>query len=1699
MASLLPDGICAQCGLWLFHGKYRWAVTEDIDSLPAVCLKFEKRSLNLCILQKSIGDPPTTCVAVCRQCFEGRYERLILFDDFGDIPDCFTKLSSYAEKRQLALGTVYCSSFYPTRFSYLFMSGEVGLKGKSPQGMLGLLNPGKEIPDMYGKVNREVVRDCLIWLKKNNELFSSFLAVGERMDGHVSRTTLLVTDPDMVFNQMNHIRQQTGILVPECFEEIEITTNIAGEIHPLNQVVSPLTYYDMHLEAKLFPHLFPNGKGGWRWQHDGDDDDNKKNITFGQYIKLRLLHADPRWRHDRLWMFFMFDWSMRRRISFYNTRVCTSNERRSRNLICEDIHADSYKSLGTTMPATVPGGKQYWLRQWRDLSFLIRTLGQPSLFVTLTANDSWEDVTPLLDGSTPIFRPVEMVVAFMRRFEFIKPYLWGKESVFGPVDDHWYRVEFQNRGAPHLHILLWCSHDVTDGHFVSAELPREEGDLRDMVRKFQYHNCLPERCLKDRMSCKYGFPYHPCEKDHLAKDGVTYMYRRGAKEDARIVPHNVDLLQRWGAHVNVQYVTSAGMDRYLVKYVAKAEPSFHVHNGKASEVERYLKSRLISAPEVVTCLLSYALAGGTRKVVFINTDDDLSRRRLLRPLSEIRNLSKDSHDVFCRGIRDHYIARPSSLESVTLKDFVANYEIFTKEEAIPVSRRELAISTRHGLFYVLRLKPVIPRWRFLSPADGEPYYLQQLILNMPHQSTDFISTNNASKLLKEECYLRGVLKQGEEVENAIEEAKSLHFNPASLERLARKLRIQGCKVDDMPAVLQAQPQPDAAVHDEEEHTVIVDEKVDTSLRNDIKSMLGMTKSIDVATEQDHLAKNIAMLTKSQRAVFHVISKCDRQHLMFVTGPGGTGKSFLISCLKSFLEVHRSKLVQLLGTSGSAAHLIGGQTIHRFFHLSPKLLSSIEAGTRDHDILAMTDALIVDEVSMMTHELLETVDHLCRKFAAKDSQRQIPFGQKSVLLFGDMFQLPPVIKHFSSAKPVYSSHLWKLFSVHHLTENCRQMNDKKYSQLLNRIRVGEFNDDDLEVLKTRVCGSGHLCQGNTCNIFDDETHATAVICSKHVLKDEINTCYLKSLPGLHKKYESVDCDGNGHPLNLSEKKYLNRQSDAMPSSLVLAVGARIILTRNLDVSAGMVNGASAVVSNLTDDVIVAMSTRDNTCMCINRVSQFFSMPSGQNIRRTQFPVILGWAVTCHRVQGMRLDKALIYLDDSFFADGQAYVALSRVKTLCALHLATFQPVAIRWSTEVKRLFSTGVEVHDNEPCENSERDSELKIQNVVHVVECDHSYDTRSHDAGHHEDHTYSVMQWHQQGISSDYTFSCLPTVACPCPYEILHHEEEMGNPLDFYEDDIFIDTEKKGDKMSARSDSDHAYCKAGSENDRLQEEIDMDIDEQCIPECQSESASLITQDNSKQHTPSPLQECIMDVDESFSTDCQSEPVAVHMQAQSTHHMPFTPDILAEVFNIRLTDVEPVRHNRELDHPILSHLLEREARHLISIIGDGNCYYRSISYILTGSEDFHQEIRQAVCDFEMRHQEIFKDLIGRDFERHIAVQRRPRTHATEWELVAVATMLNKPVYSYFAMEGDEYQWLRIEPYIHRDIRCECGSMYYITICNTNRNHYDVVQPRDAVCNCVKGAPVLLGAQMNSASPITISPEGTSKFSVKNLFQ
>ena len=432
------------------------------------------------------------------------------------------------------------------------------------------------------------------------------------------------------------------------------------------------------------------------------------------------------------------------------------------------------------------------------------------------------------------------------------------------------------------------------------------------------------------------------------------------------------------------------------------------------------------------------------------------------------------------------------------------------------------------------------------------------------------------------------------------------------------------------------------------------------------------------------------LTKEQRYVFHELLMGNNIALL---GAAGCGKSYLLSVIYTEFPGLKKRMggnlprIQMCALTGCAALLLGhkAKTLHSWAGIGlgkgtvSELYVKIRRNQKSMRNWLCTDLLIIDEISMMTAELLDKLNELGKKIRSN----QTPFGGIQLLVVGDFFQLPPIHKEVkfaleSDIKFAFESDVWKTFITIELIQILRQK-DEVFHKILKEARIGCLTKESCDILSSK--------QG--LNWKQNKIRPTLLF-PKRVEVDMINDSNLRALKGRRYTYKSkLVYDGKMPDGFVESDENFQRvlsmfDSNASYSNeLELVLHAQVMLISNIDSESGLVNGSRGVIVDFSLDLPVVEFLNG-----ITKTIGTHSWPieDYEFVSRTQIPLRLAYAVTIHKIQGSTLDSALIDIGSGVFEYGQAYVALSRVRTLDALYVYDFDPVAFKAHPKVKEFYT-----------------------------------------------------------------------------------------------------------------------------------------------------------------------------------------------------------------------------------------------------------------------------------------------------------------------------------------------------------------------------------------------------------------------------
>lgn len=426
------------------------------------------------------------------------------------------------------------------------------------------------------------------------------------------------------------------------------------------------------------------------------------------------------------------------------------------------------------------------------------------------------------------------------------------------------------------------------------------------------------------------------------------------------------------------------------------------------------------------------------------------------------------------------------------------------------------------------------------------------------------------------------------------------------------------------------------------------------------------------------------LTTEQRAVFDALQKGLN---VFLTGRGGTGKSYLISTIYNELPlVHSVKKgcrIAVTALTGCAAVLLGrwAKTLHSWAGIglgrgtAKELVVKIRKSPRAMKNWLCTDLLVIDELSMMPAELLEKLDEIGR-IVRRNGAR--PFGGLQLLLVGDFLQLPPVVRGDEELRFAFEIPLWaELTDCSIELTIVQRQKDEQFQRILGEIRMGELSQESADILEERRGLPWQQLKIRPTLLFPRRAEV-----------DMINESNLKVLTGNRQNFKAGIAFKDKIPIgfNPRDPEFI-RSLEAMDkeanysTELVLSVGAQVMLISNLDVEKGLVNGSRGVVVGFSGngggtDMVGAPLVEFRNGITIPIARDSWEIEGWDGVMRTQIPLRLAWAVTIHKCQGATLDCALVDIGRNVFEYGQAYVALSRVRDLNSLYIHDFEPRAIR---------------------------------------------------------------------------------------------------------------------------------------------------------------------------------------------------------------------------------------------------------------------------------------------------------------------------------------------------------------------------------------------------------------------------------------
>uniref|UniRef100_A0A914VPN6 ATP-dependent DNA helicase n=1 Tax=Plectus sambesii TaxID=2011161 RepID=A0A914VPN6_9BILA len=934
--------------------------------------------------------------------------------------------------------------------------------------------------------------------------------------------------------QLHLLTQQTEMdvnishfSVQDMFDKLPTETDL--EIYKMKRVEGePLSESDPLIDVLCHPTLFPKGRFGI-------GHDREVKVQPAMYLRSRFRHKDPRFRRDPHYIFAA--------TSRYDVKTIKSgiHSTLQTSLLPDDLTAAKVRELIEENDQTIErslnsilancrGTTQYWNNQMRHLTAMDANAGPATFFVTLSAKEyKWEDVrevlellnqdipnvTTLRQGFLTTKDPVTVSNQFYNRFKtLMKEAILNEDGPFGKVEYYFWRIEYQARGAPHIHMKLWVKGAPVVGEASDEEVlkfvtkyitcrspsPVTSPDLYRLVMDNQMHRCgaYCKRRTQTGWRCKFGFPRpvryapklnplkHALKRRHGRIEKLYHLER--SPKEMMVNDYNPLLLYLWRANIDVQFIgeTTMVINRYITKYTTKSEKqktadlwsmidkSKSTRGQLQSLVLKLFRSREVGHYEACDKVSGHPLHKSNANVAFLNTNAKKLWRRKLIGKKELDGLDANSKSFVKNSFVDtYYPNRPPELENKSLYFMFTWYNVQqAKPEKMENRKHEPHYPLLNGLGYLI--KRTTRRWiRTYMPTPDKPdavedYFRRLLMMFLPWRDDDSLRGSWESY---QEAYRGNEDKIRAEADKFVSQTKRM----ARTAELMKRLQDEGNEADalDLPAIPS------------DEFNGPVERQVDEA---DLDARIAKLNLVQRQIFDDI----IDQIVHQER---HKINDCICDNLKppifrFISGLAGTGKSYLIECIAD-------KLTQLFpdccgvvigAPTGVAAFNVKGETLHRLLKLpvhhkdESQTKKKYVSLSRDDQTMLMhcyqgLRLFIIDEVSMISNIMLLQIHSRLNEIFCEPTEPAI-FGGINTLFFGDLLQLNPVKAdgvyetvrqwemslRFGNVVPDFN--LWRDVTYSELVENMRQREDLAYSQMLERIRIGSPSQADINALRER---------------------------------------------------------------------------------------------------------------------------------------------------------------------------------------------------------------------------------------------------------------------------------------------------------------------------------------------------------------------------------------------------------------------------------------------------------------------------------------------------------------------------------------------------------------------------------------------------------------------------------------------------------
>lgn len=751
------------------------------------------------------------------------------------------------------------------------------------------------------------------------------------------------------------------------------------------------------------------------------------------------------------------------------------------------------------LPSSFIGGPRDMRKRYMDAMALVEKYGKPDIFLTMTCNPKWTEITQELKSFEEAQNRPDLVArVFRSKFEHLRREVIKKE-LFGPVAAYTFVIEFQKRGLPHVHMLLILKKaykintvEKFDA-FISAEIPdkKKQPHLYAMVLKHMMHGpCgtlnLNNVCMENK-KCKDHFPRGLVEETMIAANGYP-VYKRTMHtepvevrghllDNAWVVPYNPYLLAMFDCHINVEVCSTIKAVKYLYKYIYKGHDKVSYRlisttpDDVIDEIEQFQSARWVSPPEAIWRIYRFSIHEMNPAVISLQLHLEGCQMISFKKQTDLRTIT--DNDVYSRTMLTQFF-------------WMNNCNTLAKEKKLLYRNfpEQFVWNKQTRVWKVRKRGDVIGRIITANPAEGERYYLRMLLNHVPAPTSySHLKTlhNITYDTFRQAAVAHGLLETDNSIDACMEEAAAYQM-PCSLRQLFCIILVYCGALNPMELFLKYEEEMvDDYISLEKMTKEMARQALLHALNSELESMgrnlnhYGLSDLIADSSSRSAMCKEIqdemdfvvsdgdldsvSLLNEYQLAAFKAITNAvseGKSMAFFIDGPGGTGKTFLYRAILATVR-SKKKIALATASSGVAASILpNGRTAHSRFKIpiggDEKITCNVGKQSGLAKLLRDTALIIWDEASMAKKQSIEAVDDLLRDLTGNDTL----FGGKILVLGGDFRQVLPVIpkgtKEDCMNASLIRSYIWPSLTKFRLEQNMRARADPNFSDFI--LRVGD---------------------------------------------------------------------------------------------------------------------------------------------------------------------------------------------------------------------------------------------------------------------------------------------------------------------------------------------------------------------------------------------------------------------------------------------------------------------------------------------------------------------------------------------------------------------------------------------------------------------------------------------------------------------